>query len=79
MYEFKKRYKKVIPSTCLIATTVPMHLLPIDFMHLKRSSAVGRGGWVGGDMSIAVGGVDHLIILPSTCKSHKEPRDQRCG
>ena len=56
MYEFKKRYKKVIPSTCLIATTVPMHLLPIDFMHLKQSSGVGRGGgWVGGDMSIAVG------------------------
>ena len=57
MYEFKKRYKEVIPSTCLIATTVPMHLLPIDFKHLKRSSAVGGGRGVGGggDMSIAVG------------------------
>ena len=46
----KKRYKKVIPLTCLIATTVPMQLLPIDFMHVKRSSAVG-----GVDMSIVVG------------------------
>lgn len=58
MYELKKRYKKVIPSTCLIATTVPMHLLPVDFMRLKRSSAVGAGGgggWGGGDMNIAVG------------------------
>ena len=48
MYELKKRYKKVIPSTCLIVTIVPMHLLPIDFMHLKRSSAVGKWGGGGG-------------------------------
>ena len=57
MYELKKGYNKVIPSTCLIVTTVPVHLLPIAFMHLKRSSAVGKGGggWCGGDMSIALG------------------------
>ena len=29
--------------------------------------AGGGRGWVGGDMSMAVGWVDHLIILPSTC------------